>query len=128
MIEQLIFFCRKQTAILRGRMHDERRRSSSSDSESDTELTELLNHVNRRARAFDPLDSAFKVQTQQTIEIPSKNSPVLLSFFAVVDLNASSIYFRIMWRQMFNISGKIRFAGDQVMRYFKTYIINYYFR
>ncbi|GIY04564.1 RIMS-binding protein 2 [Caerostris extrusa] len=48
-----------QSAILRGRQFDERtpreRRSSSSDSESDTELTELLNHVNRRARAFDPL-------------------------------------------------------------------------
>ncbi|CAL1288405.1 unnamed protein product [Larinioides sclopetarius] len=53
----------QKSVILRGRMFDERtpreRRSSSSDSESDTELTELLNHVNRRARAFDPLDSPF---------------------------------------------------------------------
>ncbi|XP_042897319.1 RIMS-binding protein 2 isoform X3 [Parasteatoda tepidariorum] len=50
----------QKSVILKRRMFDERRRSSSSDSESDTELTELLNHVNRRARAFDPsTDSPF---------------------------------------------------------------------
>ncbi|XP_055929859.1 RIMS-binding protein 2-like isoform X1 [Argiope bruennichi] len=62
----------QKSVILRGRMFDERtpreRRSSSSDSESDTELTELLNHVNRRARAFDPLDSPFSSSKGDVLE------------------------------------------------------------
>ncbi|GFT17597.1 RIMS-binding protein 2, partial [Nephila pilipes] len=62
----------QKNVILRGRMFDERtpreRRSSSSDSESDTELTELLNHVNRRARAFDPLDSPFSSSKGDVLE------------------------------------------------------------